>query len=331
MSARAPGAGPTLLSPNRRAPGCPLVAVLVLAGVLCASVLCAGCGLGAGPAPSAVHLTVTRAFGVHLLRSWNAPQVRGEETVMSLLMRNVSVSTRYAGGFVQSIDGLSGGQEGGQPVDWFYYVNGVEAPRGAAATNVHPGDHIWWDRHDWSQADTVPAVVGSFPEPFLNGVEGKRLPVRIECAVLASDPCLTVAKRMRTLGVPAALAAIGAGGEPESLHILVGPWTAVRAGSGAQAIERGPRASGVYARFSANGSTLTVLNQRGSATRALTAGAGLIAATRYAEAAPVWVVTGTDQAGVELAAHAFGQATLENRFAVALAPGGAVVALPVEG
>ena len=89
---------------------------------------------------------------------------------MSLLIRNARVVTRYSGGFVQSIDGVSGGRERGRPVDWFYYVNGSEAPLGAAATVVHPGDHIWWDRHDWSQTDHVPAVVGSFPEPFVNGI-----------------------------------------------------------------------------------------------------------------------------------------------------------------
>ena len=83
---------------------------------------------------------------------------------------------------MQSINGLSGGEEGGQPVDWFYYVNGVQATKGAAATDVHPGDQIWWDRHDWSQAEDIPAVVGSFPEPFLNGFGGKRYPVRVECA-----------------------------------------------------------------------------------------------------------------------------------------------------
>ena len=130
---------------------------------------------------------------------------------MSLLMRNATVSTRYGGGFVQSIDGSAGGRSGGQPVDWFYYVNGVEAPKGAAATNVHPGDHIWWDLHDWSQTDDVPAVVGSFPEPFLNGIDGKRLPVRVECAAVSGDACRTVSSRLRALGVPAALAAIGTG------------------------------------------------------------------------------------------------------------------------
>ena len=184
---------------------------------------CAGCGLGAGKAPGGVQLTVTRDFGARVLGRAGAPQVQGAETVMSLLLRNDKVTTKYGGGFVQSIDGLSGGQEaGGDPLDWFYYVNGVEAPKGAAATNVHPGDHVWWDLHDWSQTDDVPAVVGSFPEPFLNGVEGKRLPVRVECAQAQSEPCRTVIARLRALGVPAAVAAIGSGAEPDALQVVVG-------------------------------------------------------------------------------------------------------------
>jgi len=301
-----------------------------LGAALCAITI-AGCGLGAGPAPSAIHMTVTSGFGAHLVRSWSAPKVRGQETVMSLLMRNAAVATRYSGGFVESIDGLRGGHEEGKQIDWFYYVNGVEAAAGAAATNVHPGDHIWWDRHDWSQTDSVPAVVGSFPEPFLNGVAGKRLPVRIECTSLSGDPCRRVASELRGLRVPAALAGIGPGGEPESLHVVVGPWSAVRGAQGTNTVEQGPQASGVYARVSSNGSSITALDERGRVARTLTANSGLIAATRYGEEAPVWLVTGTDEAGLELAARAFNQRTLENRFALALEPGGAALPLPVAG
>lgn len=287
-----------------------------------------GCGLGAGPAPSAVELTVTHGFGAQVVRSWNAPRISGQETVMSLLMRNAGVSTRYGGGFVQSIDGLSGGSTRGEPLDWFYYVNGIEAPQGAASTYVHPGDHIWWDLHDWSQTDSVPAVVGSFPEPFQNGIAGKRLPVRVECASLPSTPCRTVAARFQRLGILAALAAVSPGEDPETLRVLVGPWRALGGDTAAHQIELGPRASGVYARFSANGATLTLLSEQGAVARTLTAGAGLIAATRYGESAPVWVVTGTDAAGVTSAADAFDQSSLANRFALALAPGGATLPVP---
>jgi Domain of unknown function (DUF4430) len=278
----------------------------------------AGCGLGAGPAPKAIQLVVTRDFGSRALPYSGALKVRGQETVMSLLMRNYTVSTRFGGGFVQSIAGLSGGHEGGEPVDWFYYVNGLQASKGAAATNVEPGDHIWWDHHDWSQTDDVPAVVGSFPEPFLNGIEGKRLPVRIECSSVSSYACQTVTARLRAINVPAAIAQIGSGGAPESLRVLVGPWVDVAGDLDAQSIAEGPHASGVYARFSAKGSTLALLDQDGGVARTLSAGAGLIAATRRAEDAPVWVVTGTDEAGASLAARDFDQSTLHDRFAVAL-------------
>ena len=172
------------------------LATLAVAGLL------AGCGLGAGTAPTGVNLTVSSGFGATVLLQSSAPHVSGSETVMSLLMRNATVTTRYGGGFVQSLDGHSGGQSGGDPVDWFYYVNGVLAPKGAADTVVHAGDRIWWDLHDWSQAEGVPAVVGSFPEPFLHGVEGRRLPVRVECAQVQGTACRTVAGVYRRMACP---------------------------------------------------------------------------------------------------------------------------------
>jgi len=299
----------------------------VLAATLFAFGL-AGCGLGAGSAPTGIELNVTRDFGARPVRSWSAPEAKGQETVMRLLMRNADVTTKYGGGFVQSVDGLSGGSSGGGPSDWFYYVNGVQAPQGAAATDVSPGDHVWWDLHDWSQTDSVPAVVGSFPEPFLNGVGGKRWPVRLECVSASSAPCTTVAARLRALGVLAPQAGIGPGEEPETLRLLVGSWTAIAGVKTVRSIGAGPRSSGVYARFSPDGKTLTVLDEQGAAARTLPAGSGLVAATRSGEEAPVWVVTGTDEAGVKLAAEAFDRASLHDRFALALAPGGAELPVP---
>jgi hypothetical protein len=289
----------------------------------------AGCGLGAGATPKDVQLTVTRDFGARVLHRAHTPRVVGEETVMSLLQRNATVTTRYGGGFVQSINGLSGGSEDGNPVDWFYYVNGVEATKGGAATVVHPGDRVWWDRHDWSQTDDVPAVVGSFPEPFLAGIEGKRLPVRVECAEVESSACQGVLGRLRSLGVPAALASISGGDEPYTLRVLVGPLSKLSADPGVHQIEGGPRYSGVYARFGSGAKTLQLLDAAGRTVLTLAAHSGLVAATRYREEAPVWVVTGTDEDGVNRAAAALSEATLTDRFAIALPSSGAPLALPI--
>jgi Domain of unknown function (DUF4430) len=315
-----PGSSPP--SPRPRAAKAAGVAATALAAVAIAFGL-AGCGLGAGTAPTAVGVVVTTDFGAHTVAANGPLKVAGQETAMSLLMRNYHVVAGDGGGFLESVDGLAGGKQAGAPVDWFYFVNGVEASSGAAATSIHPGDHVWWDRHDWSQTETIPAVVGSFPEPFLNGIDGKRLPVRIECASVGAYACRTVTERLRALGVPAAIAAIGSGGAPESLRVLVAPWLAVE-GNLLDGLERGPRASGVFARFSANGKTLTTLDQNGRPVQTLGAGTGLIAATRHEHDAPIWLVTGTDAHGVELAARAFNRATLSNRFAVAVRAGGAV-------
>ena len=318
-----PGPSPFPVSPSwlLRA-ACSSLLTLTAVGLL------AGCGLGAGNAPSGVNLTVSSEFGTNVLRQSSAPHVQGSETVMSLLMRNDAVSTRYGGGFVQSILGHAGGQREGQPIDWFYYVNGIEAPKGAADTVVHAGDRIWWDLHDWSQTEVVPAVVGSFPEPFLHGTEGKRLPVRVECAEVQGSACRTATTRLRALDVPAAISTVVPGDAPDTLRVLVGPWSAVANDPAAQNIARGPGASGVYVHISANGGSFSLLDANGHTARTLTAGAGLIAATRYSEGGPVWVITGTDAAGVTAAANGFDQATLRNRFAVAFVGPGMALAVP---
>jgi hypothetical protein len=302
----------------------------VALAVTFSALLVAGCGLGAGSTPKGVQLTVTREFGARRVGGTDAPKVVGQETVMSLLMRNYTVTTKYGGGFVQSIDGLSGGHEHGEAVDWFYYVNGIEATEGAAETDVHPGDHVWWDLHDWSATDDIPAVVGSFPEPFISAVARKHLPVRIECASLNSEPCGIVNARIHALGVPVKVAAIGNNPNSGALRVLVGTWSAVSKDAVARSIEGGPSASGVYARFSSTGNTLTLLDQSGSAQRTLADDTGLVASTRSGESPPVWVVTGTDESGVRQAANALNQTDLHNHFAVALS-GSMPIPLPVGG
>ena len=281
-----------------------------------------GCGLAAGHSSTAVQLLVTDNFGERVLQRTGGLEVGARDTVMSLLMRNDSVVTRPGGASVASIDGISSGLEKGEPVDWYYYVNGIRAHENAAATTVHPGDHIWWDRNS-SRAGVAAAVVGSFPEPFLSGLGGKRWPVRVECAQATGPACRKVVGRLRSAGVPAAVAALGAGIGAETLTVIVAPWARISGYPAAVSVAGGPRVSGVYAHFSADGRTLTLLDPAGRPARTLVADAGLIAATRHDTDAPVWVVTGTDEAGVELAAGAFDEATLAHRFALAVSATGA--------
>ena len=283
-----------------------------------------GCGLGAGDKPAGTTLTVTRDFGRDQLRRSTAPRVAGSETVMRLLGRNAKITTRYGGGFVQSIDGLTGGERDGRPVDWFFYVNGVESRAGAAAVKLKPGDRVWWDNHDWSETQTIPAVVGSFPEPFVHGLGGRRLPVRVECQDPRGDACSVVSQRLAKLGVPVARGGIRAARVERTLRLVVAPLSAIGEDPSLSVLRGGPRTSGVYVRTARDGRSFTTLDPAGQAVVRHGAGDGLIAAVRSGgDEEPVWAVTGVDTAGVERAAQAFGEAALRNRFAVLVTPAGA--------
>lgn len=300
----------------RRARACALVAV---------ALFCGGCGLGAGPGTHDVTLTVTRDFGSRTVATVTRHQVPGSETVMRMLERSFRLSTRYGGGFVQSIDGLA---PSGSSSDWFYYVNGVEAAKGAATTAVHAGDHIWWDLHDWRATESIPAVVGSFPEPFVNGIGGKRYPVTVECGTGVDAACRRVTGALDAVHVPAAPQLLGSGSGSDTLTVIVGTWAQLRPAVVTQLIEAGPSTSGVYARFAGGGGSLQLLDPAGRVARTLGAGAGLIAATADNSSAPTWIVTGTDAAGVEDASRAFNATALHDHFALAV-DGAAQLPIPL--
>ena len=301
--------------------------VAVTASAIASAVALTGCGLGAGKGTSDVTLTVTRNFGAAQVASVTDRHVSGSQTVMRMLERSFRVSTRYGGGFVQSINGLSGSAS---RRDWFYYINGVQAALGAAGTGVHRGDRIWWDLHDWTATDSIPAVVGLFPEPFVHGMGGRRWPTTLACASDATAACKQVASELKAVGVPAATQAIGSASGTDSIAVVVGTWKDVHGQLAATLIAHGPAASGIYARFAgASGTTLELLNPGGRVVRTLGSGAGLVAATGQGTAAPTWLITGTDVSGVSAAAAALTPARLHSHFALAV-QGGSDLPLPLE-
>jgi hypothetical protein len=289
-----------------------------------AALASAGCGLGAGSGVGSVHYAVTRDYGRSVVFDRRIDDVKESDTVIRLLDRNAEIATRYGGGFVQSIDGTAGGSHGGRYFDWFFYVDGVESPVGAADRTLEGGDRVWWDYRDWTAAMHVPAVVGSWPQPFAGGYDGRRHPVRVECRG-GGGSCGLARRRV------GAAASDGEGersGEP--IRVLVGPWARLRTDPVASRIEDGPQASGVFARFERRGRRflLSALAEGGQSARELGEGAGLVAATRRYDSAPLWLVTGTDAAGVRAAARLLGTPELRNRYAVA-AEGGDAIGLPV--
>ncbi len=299
-----------------------------LALLICLGLL-GGCGFGPGKSTSASgSLTVTRDFGDVSLGKHSIKSLSDSETVMRRLQKEFEVKTRYGGGFVQEIDGVAGGREDGRQVDWFYYVNGIEASNGAAERKLQTGDRVWWDHHDWDATMRVPAVVGSFPEPFVSGSEGRKLPVRLVC-LKAEEACDEVETRLQDAGIDdigRSVLAQSAG--REVLRVLVGPWSELRKDTAARKLESGPEESGVYAMPDKSGRRIDLLDEKGDDSRVLGPGGGLLAATRIEAQQPTWVVTGVDETGVAAAAAALTETELRDHFAIAVEEGRAV-SLPI--
>ena len=111
-------------------------------------------------------------------------------------------------------------------------MNGLEARVGATDVTLHAGDRVWWDFRPWADLPTVPAVIGSFPEPFVHGTGRKQAQVEVR----GSDALL------------AALRRDGArvGHAASSWRVIVGSDASLRGRSGlppGERARRSPRAS----------------------------------------------------------------------------------------
>jgi uncharacterized protein DUF4430 len=302
-------------------------ATAVAIALLTAALAAAGCGLGPGKGLGEASLSVTRDFGARPLVGPLSDRVTEADTVMRVLERNADIETRYSGGFVQSIEGLEADEGGGAgPEDWFFYVNGVESPVGAAQVPLHGGEAIWWDYHPWQATLHVPAVVGSWPQPFAGGYEGESHPVEVDCLGGGAGSCGIVRGRLRAAGVT-----LGGASADGAMRVLVGPWARLRGDAAAGQIDRGAGTSGVYAELEGEGGCgVEALDEIGHPVRRLGPNAGLVAATRRFEAPPTWVVTGCDAQGVRAASELLDAADLRDRFAVAVeSRGGPSIPLPV--
>jgi hypothetical protein len=289
-----------------------------LSTILSAAVI-GGCGFGPGESsPGEAQLRVTREFGTIPMVDATLSDPTESDNVVRFLDENAGIETSFGGNFVESIDGYAGSTSGGGDEDWFFFVNGYYSDIGAGETDVNPGDRIWWDYRYWNAAYRVPAVVGSWPEPFLHGYVGKRYPTVVEC-LGAQMPCDDVVASLALAGVEPQVEKVSKPVEhPDELRVLVGPWDALRSDPAARQLESGPNRSGVYAQIARCGDSWTIEPQdsHGDAASPPSSG-GIVAAVRQNEDQPTWVVTGTDEPGTSGAAKLLTDDALANRYAVA--------------
>ncbi|MHB1243350.1 MAG: DUF4430 domain-containing protein [Gaiellaceae bacterium] len=130
-------------------------------------VLLAGCG-GSGGEEGTAQLWVTRDRGATLLVE---AEVAAGQSLMRALAGEAEIETRYGGRYLQSVNGIAGSLE--QQRDWFWFVNGYEGDRSAAAYRLRDGDVAWLDYRAWEREGEARVVVGAFPEPFVHGYAGK--------------------------------------------------------------------------------------------------------------------------------------------------------------
>jgi hypothetical protein len=259
---------------------------------------------------------VTREFGAEQMLRRSLP-AKESDTVMRLLEGEAEIETRYGGGFVHAIEGVAEARRDGDPHDWFFFVDGAESAIGAAEVEIEGGERIWWDYRDWSAIYHVPAVVGSWPAPFTDGIGGKRYPVAVECRE-GGAACETARRALEDEGVR-----IASGSPDKAIRVLVGPWQRLRTDPTAKLIEAGPGESGVFADFEATGDgyELLAVDEAGETRDHLGPDAGLVAATARYGGPPVWVVTGGTAAAVRDAAEALGAEHLRDHYAVAIEDG----------
>ena len=158
------------------------------------------------PEPSSC--TVTRDFGESELGLPGPLKVSGQETVMSLLMRNYNVAPATEAASCRAST-ASGRHEGGGQSTGSTTSTACRPRRGPQRRTCSRATTSGGICTTGARREDVPAVVGSFPQPFLNG-HRRQAPARPgRMCVGAGAACQRGHARLQGLGVPAAVAGTG--------------------------------------------------------------------------------------------------------------------------
>ena len=283
-----------------------------------------------------VRVVATQNFGQELMFDETLEVLPGT-SAMSALMKVAEVETVYGGGFVNAINGVRSGFTGSQSMkmDWFIYVNGIRSNTGALDYKLRDGDTQHWDFHNWSFHHFIPAIMGDFPEPFRHGYGGKTSSTIIAYDDNLKEDAENLERRLIRLGVSnVSIKSTGELSENEkksSNLILLGTMDNVFMSE----LNQNWKRLGFFTHFE-NGN-LVVLNAQGEVVAKYDSGAGLIQATQNpwnpngigACENVVWMVSGTDEAGVKDALDALVNHHIELQYAcAAIVANGEIIKVP---
>lgn len=276
------------------------------------------------------HITIslTRDFGDTAL-DHREVELQPGWSLMDYMQSEYQVTTGFGGGFITGIEGLESASGAEGNFDWFFFVNGAVAMIGADQLKPAPSDVVWWDYHRWADAASPTAVIGCYPQPFVNR----------EVIILANPAYQEMVEDCQR-----ALTAQGAGpvtvvklakgsahlNRPEAPVIVIGTWSE---------LEKITYFSKWNQAFARNGSGIhfidhgvELLAADGKVRQTMGEGTGVIVASSTGqEDNPLWLVAGVDEQGVKEAVWILCSQpeALKWKYGLAVQKG-QITALPVE-
>ena len=312
--------------------------VLITAFLLVIAILCA-CSTSPSEKEAdviTVRVVATENFGQRLMFDETLEVLPGT-SAMAALTRVAEVDTSYGGGFVNAINSVRSGFTGSQSMqmDWFIYVNGIQSNIGALDYKLNDGDIQHWDFHNWSFRHFIPAIVGDFPEPFVHGYGGKTTPTVIAYSENLKEDADNLERRLVRLGVSdisiKRLSELSENERESHNLLLLGTMDSEPISELNQVWNR----LGFFTHI--ENRELLVLNAEGKVAAKFGAGAGLIQATQNPWNPKgigtcenvVWMVSGTDEAGVKSAIDTLINHYTEFQYACAVVVvGGEIIKVP---
>jgi len=262
------------------------------------------------PAKAKATVVVTQDFGRDLILEQKI-EIEADTNAMAALQMVADVETKYGGGFVSSINGISSEYEGAgkSKKDWFYYINGIASNIGARDYILRDGDVEHWDFRVWSYHQLIPAIISDFPQPFQSGYLDKLKPTSVVYEEAFSAEAEALAKKLAGYGVTEVsaircdLLSDEAKGNSNLIIIAVPDNTLI------SELNNAHKKLGLYAYFEQN--TLIALDAEGNISGKFVNGCGLIQATQNpwnpkgvgSGENVAWMVTGMDANGVRSAAE----------------------------
>lgn len=283
-----------------------------------------------------ITLQVTRDFGAQVV-SHKKVELQKDWTILDLLKANLEIETDLDGEFINGINGLKTDKGGlsGKRTDWFYYVNGICADMGADAYRLQGGETVWWDYHLWeSMGSAISAVIGSYPEPFIHGYGGKTGGTTVMHAPEKVKLGEKLKKALEAKGVKTVTLS---GIEEDVLKkrkgpvLVIGEWPELNQVKWLQDFNKAYRKTGTGVHFTDQG--LELIQYNGEVDREVSGSAGVIIATGsgLGDEAPLWIVGGTDEKGLDQAVNLLADhpEKISGMYGAAL-ESGKIVRLPVQ-